>query len=53
MLALRQLVTGIANEVAQFGQRANVPDRLIPNLRNDKYLVSEALRLREKSGTPL
>jgi PiT family inorganic phosphate transporter len=49
MLALRQLVTGIGNETALFGEMARVPNDRVRNFRNDMYLVSEALRLMRKN----
>ena len=52
MLALRELVNGIGTELAIFKQLSKVPNEQVPNLRNDMYLVSEALRLMQKSGTP-
>jgi inorganic phosphate transporter, PiT family len=50
MLALRQLVNDIGNEVQVFGALSNVPNNQVPNLRNDMYLVSEALRLMKKNS---
>ncbi len=52
MLALRSLVNDFGNEVAIFKELAKLPDDRLPNLRNDMYLVSEGLRLMEKSGRP-
>src|SRR5262249_29895919 len=52
MLALRGLVNEIGNEVAMFEELAKVPDDRVSNIRNDMYLVSEGLRLMEKSGRP-
>jgi len=52
MLALRQLVNEIGNEAALYKELKNVPANLTPNLRNDMYLVSEALRLMKKNGNP-
>jgi inorganic phosphate transporter, PiT family len=52
MLALRQLVNDTGNEIAVFGQLSKVPGDRVPNLRNDMYLVSEALRLMKKNNTP-
>ena len=50
MLALRQYVNEIGNEVKEFGQLKNVPANRMANLRNDMYVVSETLRLVQKSG---
>jgi PiT family inorganic phosphate transporter len=52
MLALRQLVGDIADELAIFKELAKVPPNRVRNFRNDMYLVSEALRLMQKSGKP-
>jgi PiT family inorganic phosphate transporter len=52
MLALRQVVSDLGNEVALFGEMAKVPNDKVGNLRNDMYLVSEALRLMQKSHQP-
>ncbi len=50
MLALRQTVNDVANEVRSFGLLKNVPATRMSNLRNDMYVVSETLRLVQKSG---
>ena len=52
MLALRELVTDIGNEMALFKQLSDVPADRVRNFRNDMYIVSEALRLMKKSGQP-
>ena len=52
MLALRQLVTDIGNETALFGELRSVPNDRVRNFRNDMYLVSEALRLMQKTHQP-
>jgi len=52
MLALRVLINDIGTEMAQFKQLSLVPQTRVRNFRNDMYLVSEALRLMQKSGTP-
>jgi PiT family inorganic phosphate transporter len=52
MLALRVLVNDIGTEMAQFKELAMVPREHVRNFRNDMYLVSEALRLMQKSGQP-
>ena len=38
--------------MAQFKELALVPQTQVRNFRNDMYLVSEALRLIQKSGKP-
>jgi PiT family inorganic phosphate transporter len=52
MLALRDLVTGIGNEMSLFKELRNVPPDRVRNFRNDMYVVSEAFRLMKKSGQP-
>jgi inorganic phosphate transporter, PiT family len=52
MVALRQMVNDIGNETAIYKELANVPNSELRNFRNDMYLVSEALRLMQKSGQP-
>src|SRR5215469_2089511 len=52
MLALRVLINDIGTEMAQFKELAKVPHEHVRNFRNDMYLVSEALRLMQKSGKP-
>ena len=50
MLALRELVNDIGNEMALYKELKAVPQERCANFRNDMYLVSEALRLMQKSG---
>ena len=52
MLAMRTLVNDIGTEMALFKDLAKVPTDRVRNFRNDMYLVSEALRLMQKSGKP-
>ena len=52
MLALRVLINDIGTEMSQFKLLAAVPHEHVRNFRNDMYLVSEALRLMQKSGKP-
>ena len=52
-LALRQLVSDIGNETALFGELAKIPNNQVRNFRNDMYLVSEALRLMQKTHQPV
>jgi len=49
MLALRQTINDVGNEVKSFGLLKNVPPSRMSNLRNDMYVVSETLRLVQKS----
>ena len=53
MLAMRQLVNDISNEMTLYKDLAKVPDDQVRNFRNDMYVVSEALRLMQKSGQPV
>jgi PiT family inorganic phosphate transporter len=50
MLALRQFVNDIGNEVKEFGLLKNVPTERMSNLRNDMYVVSETIRLVPKAS---
>ncbi|HTV59488.1 MAG TPA: inorganic phosphate transporter [Verrucomicrobiae bacterium] len=52
MLALRQLVNGIGTEMALYKQLKSVPQDKVRNFRNDLYVVSETLRLMQKSKQP-
>lgn len=52
MLALRNMINDIGTELAQFKELSKVPQSQVRNFRNDMYLVSEALRLMQKSGKP-
>jgi inorganic phosphate transporter, PiT family len=49
MLALREMVDSVANELNYWKALAKVPADRVPNLRNDMYIISEALRLMQKS----
>jgi PiT family inorganic phosphate transporter len=52
MLAMRELVNGIGTEMAMYKDLKSVPQDKVRNFRNDMYVVSEALRLMQKSGNP-
>ena len=52
MLALEQMVNGIGDEMAIYKDLGAVPQESTRNFRNDMYVVSEALRLMQKSGVP-
>jgi len=52
MLALRELVNSVGNEMALFKELSKVPTTEVHNFRNDMYLVSEALGSMAKTGTP-
>ena len=51
-LAMRQIINNISTELANYGDMSNVPPAMMPNFRNDMYLVSESLRLMQKTGQP-
>jgi PiT family inorganic phosphate transporter len=53
MLALRVLINDIGTEMAQFKELALVPREQVRNFRNDMYVVSEAIRIMQKSGKPV
>ncbi len=48
--ALRGVALDIATDVSRYGSLAKVPTELVGNVRNDMYLVSEALRLMLKNN---
>jgi len=52
MLALRTLVSDIGNETALYKDMKNIPNDQVRNFRNDMYLISEAIRLMQKSHNP-
>jgi PiT family inorganic phosphate transporter len=52
MLALQTLINDIGTEMAQFKVLKNVPAERTRNFRNDMYVVSETLRLIDKSKQP-
>ena len=52
MLALRELVNGIGTEMTLYKDLKAVPQDKGRNFRNDMYVVSEALRLMQKTHTP-
>jgi len=52
MLAMRDLVSGMGTEMAMYKELKAVPQDRVRNFRNDMYVVSEALRLMQKSGQP-
>ncbi len=49
MLALRELVNDLTNEVALYKEFKAVPPSQQTNVRNDMYVVSEAIRLMQKN----
>src|ERR1700677_3154777 len=50
MLALRSLISDIGNETSLYKALKDVPPDKTRNFRNDMYVVSEAIRLIQKSG---
>jgi phosphate/sulfate permease len=52
MLALRELVNDLSNEVAIYKEYKSVPANQQTNVRNDMYVASEAIRLMLKSKNP-
>ena len=50
MLALRQMVVDIRNEVTLYGSLKGVPQEMQANVRNQMYLASETMRLLAKNG---
>jgi PiT family inorganic phosphate transporter len=53
MLAMQQLIGDIEHEVGLYKALAKVPDNQQANVRNDMYLISEAIRIMQKSGKPV
>jgi inorganic phosphate transporter, PiT family len=51
--AVQQLTETIASQVGQSGSLAAVPQSIVDNVRNNMYLVSEAIRLMEKANQPV
>ena len=49
VLALRTLINDIGNEVVNYKELRYIPQADVRNFRNDMYLVSEAIRLMQKS----
>jgi PiT family inorganic phosphate transporter len=52
LAATRQMATDIESEVTSYKTLSNVPANQQQNVRNDMYVMSEALRLMAKSGKP-
>ena len=53
MLAMQQLIGDIEHEAQLYKALAQVPADQQANVRNDMYVISEALRLMQKSGKPV
>jgi PiT family inorganic phosphate transporter len=52
LVALRQLINDITNELSIYEELRKVPEARVRNFRNDLYMVSESIRLMLASGTP-
>ncbi|BCA52891.1 phosphate transporter [Nitrospira sp. KM1] len=52
LASMQALMNSIANQVAQYGSYGNVPDDMRGNIRNDMYLMNEALRKMDKLKNP-
>jgi PiT family inorganic phosphate transporter len=50
--SLAVMVSGIGHDMAHYKELKNVPPENTRNFRNDLYIVSEALRIMEKSHQP-
>ncbi|KLU24751.1 nuclease PIN [Caballeronia mineralivorans PML1(12)] len=50
--AVKQLTDIVAQQITAAGSISTVPPSLVDNVRNSMYLVSEAIRLMEKSKQP-
>jgi PiT family inorganic phosphate transporter len=50
MLALRQYINDVGNEVSGYKELRDVPNNQMSNIRNEMYVISESIRLIEKSG---
>ena len=49
---LKQLVTAVGSDMSIYKELRNVPANKTRNFRNDMYLISEALRLMDKTQLP-
>jgi inorganic phosphate transporter, PiT family len=52
MLAMRELVNDVATETSIYKELKKVPNDRVRNFRNDLYLISEVLRITQKTGQP-
>jgi PiT family inorganic phosphate transporter len=52
VLALRELVKDLEGDVIVYKEYKSVPANKQANVRNDMYVVSEAIRLMQKNGNP-
>ena len=50
--SVREMVVQIAGELSDYGALREVPPERVRNFRNDLYIVSEALREMQRSGSP-
>jgi len=53
LVALRQLIKDIGNELSMYQALANVPEDRVRNFRNDLYVVGESMRLMQVTRTPV
>jgi inorganic phosphate transporter, PiT family len=53
VLALRTMINDIGNEVTNYKELRFIPQTDVRNFRNDMYLVSEAIRLMQKSNVEI
>ena len=52
VIALRELIKDVEGDVKVYKEYKSVPANQQANVRNDMYVVSEAIRLMQKSGNP-
>ena len=50
--AVKEIVEGISNDLARYKELKQVPAENVRNFRNDMYMVSDALRIMDKNGSP-
>jgi PiT family inorganic phosphate transporter len=52
LVGLHAMIGEVSQEVSRYGAYSRMPDEMRGNVRNDMYLVSESLRLMDRSGIP-
>jgi inorganic phosphate transporter, PiT family len=52
VVALRQTINDVGNELAIYPELRSVPDERVRNFRNDLYVVSETMRLMQATRNP-
>ncbi|MES1172883.1 MAG: inorganic phosphate transporter [Myxococcales bacterium] len=50
--AIKEIVEGVSNDLSRYKELKQVPPENVRNFRNDMYMVSDALRIMDKSGMP-